>query len=115
MSQNPNPDYGEAIRDFQRGGWITTLFGGAGMLARMLITDECSPLIWWIRRIVASVIVGVLSYFTLWPMDISGIYKAVILTTSGMACPELIEIVVKKYRSKIPNETKKTKKRKSSR
>lgn len=107
---SPNPDYNEALKDFERGGWLTSLFGGAGMLARLLITDTNSTAIWWIRRIIASVIVGVISYFTLWPMNISGIYKAVILTTSGCACPEIIQLVVDKYRSEDKNDGKRKRK-----
>lgn len=105
----PGPDYEEAIKDFWRGGWLTALFGGAGMLARMLVTDTTSPLIWWVRRIMASVVVGVLSYFALWNADIPGLYKAVILTTSGMACPEIIEGIVNRYNKELKNGKKKNK------
>ena len=111
MNPPPNPEYEQAIRDFERGGWITSMFGGAGMLARMLITDESSPWIWWVRRIVASVIVGVLSYFALWNVEMSGMYKSIILATSGMACPEIIEGIRAQYKKRLGNEKQKTKKR----
>jgi hypothetical protein len=93
------PDYEAAMQDFKRGGWITALFGGAGMLARLLITDEAHPAIWWTRRILASVIIGVLSYFAVWPLELAGIYKSVILTFSGMAGPELIDWVIRQFRN----------------
>lgn len=96
------PDYEAAIQDFKRGGWITALFGGAGMLARLLVTDENHKAVWWIRRIVASVIIGVLSYFALWNVEIAGIYKSVILTFSGMAGPEVIEWVITQFKQ-APN------------
>ena len=95
---NSTPDYEAAIQDFKRGGWITALFGGAGMLARLLVTDEEHPIRWWVRRILASVIIGVLSYFALWGVEMAGIYKSVILTTSGMAGPELIDWVLRQYK-----------------
>ncbi|CAB5178451.1 hypothetical protein UFOVP157_1, partial [uncultured Caudovirales phage] len=32
---NPtDPDLAGAIQDFKKGGWVVSLFGGAGMLAR---------------------------------------------------------------------------------
>lgn len=102
-----DPDWGNAIADFKRGGWVTALFGLAGGLVRLLITDEAHPAIWWVRRLLASCIVGVLSYFALWGTDIPGIYKSIILTTSGMACPEIVDIVIKRYR----HESKKIVKR----
>jgi len=93
------PDYEAAIQDFKRGGWITALFGGAGMLARLLVTDEAHPALWWTRRILASVIIGVLSYFAVWPLELAGIYKSVILTFSGMAGPELIDWVIRQFQN----------------
>lgn len=93
------PDYEAAMQDFKRGGWITALFGGAGMLARLLVTDEAHPVLWWTRRILASVIIGVLSYFAVWPLELAGIYKSVILTFSGMAGPELIDWVIRQFRN----------------
>lgn len=103
-----DPDLAAAAVDFKRGGWITALFGLAGGLVRLLITDEAHPAIWWTRRLLASTIIGVLSYFALWGTDIPGIYKSVIMTTSGMACPELVDLIIKRYR----HEGKKTQKRK---
>lgn len=103
------PDYEAAMQDFKRGGWITALFGGAGMLARLLITDEANPAIWWTRRILASVIIGVLSYFAIWPMEIAGIYKSVILTFSGMAGPELVDWVIRQFRNAPDLNAKKPK------
>lgn len=108
MTSSTDPDLVGAMADFKRGGWITALFGLAGGLVRLLISDETSTAIWWVRRLLASCIVGVLSYFALWGVDIPGIYKSVILATSGMACPELIDITLKKYR----REGKKVVKRK---
>jgi hypothetical protein len=91
-----NPDFGAAADDFKRGGWVVSLLGGAGMLARMLITDQSSPLIIWIRKTIAAGIIGVIVYFALHSVDISGLYKALILAFSGMASPEVVELVVSK-------------------
>lgn len=94
---NNSPDYSAALEDFKRGGWITGLFGLGGMLVRLLITDEKSTVVMWVRKIIASVITGVLAYFALWGADMPGIYKSVILATSGMFCPEIVERLRKEY------------------
>lgn len=91
-----NPDFGAAAEDFKRGGWVVSLLGGAGMLARMLITDQSSKLIVWVRKTTAAGIIGVIVYFALHSVDISGLYKALILAFSGMASPEVVELVVSK-------------------
>jgi len=97
------PDYQEAISDFQRGGWITVLLGMLGMAIRLLVSDEKSTWIWWVRKLIAAGMSGILAYFLLWGVDMHGLYKSVILTTSGMVCPELVEIARKAYIKKTKN------------
>lgn len=109
-----NPDFGAAADDFKRGGWIVSLLGGAGMLARMLITDQTSPAIIWARKICAAGIIGVIVYFALHGVDMSGLYKALIMSLSGMASPEVVELVITKVNNakKPPNQEKPKPKRK---
>lgn len=94
MSTSPEQSFLSATEDFKRGGWIVTLLGGAGMLARMLLTDQSSPLIVWIRKCLAACIVGVLCYFALHQVVMPQIYKSIILSVSGMASPELMELII---------------------
>lgn len=101
---NNDYDYAAAIADFKRGGWITALFGGAGMLARLLISDKKHPAFWWIRRILASIIIGILSYFALWNVEMAGIYKSCLLTFSGMAGPEVIDVLLSKLNKAKSND-----------
>lgn len=109
---NPSsPDYAAAADDFKRGGWIVSLLGGAGMLARMLITDQSSKLIIWIRKILAAGIIGVITYFALHGVDIAGIYKALILAFSGMGSPEIVELVVSKINNAKDKQKPAAKKR----
>ena len=89
-----DPDLAGAIQDFKKGGWVVSLFGGAGMLARMLLTDKASPVMVWIRRTLAGSIIGVLAYFAVWGQPISGIYKAIILSVSGAIAPEALEHLI---------------------
>lgn len=95
-----DPDFVAAAKDFQRGGWIVAVFGFAGRLARMLISDEDSTVIKYIRHCFAGSIVGVLTYFVLYGQDISGINKSIIMATSGAFAPEIFERLRKKYNGK---------------
>jgi hypothetical protein len=94
MSTTPDQSFLAATEDFKRGGWIVTLLGGAGMLARMLLTDQSSPLIVWIRKCFAACIIGVLCYFALHQVVMPQIYKSILMSVAGMASPELMELVI---------------------
>ena len=94
MSTSPDQSFLAATEDFKRGGWIVTLLGGAGMLARMLLTDQSSPLIVWIRKCMAACIIGVLCYFALHQVVMPQIYKSILMSVAGMASPELMELVI---------------------
>lgn len=109
---NNDPDLANALADFKRGGWIVSLFGGAGMLARMLLTDQNSTIIVWIRKTLAGSIIGVLAYFAIWGQPISGIYKAIILSVSGAISPELLERAILTAKGYKNNERRTPKKRK---
>lgn len=109
---NPtDPDLAGAIQDFKKGGWVVSLFGGAGMLARMLLTDKASPVMVWIRKMLAGAIIGVLAYFAVWGQDISGIYKAIILSLSGAVAPEGLELLISRVKG-FNNDAKRATKRK---
>lgn len=95
-----DPDLMAAAKDFQRGGWIVAVFGFAGRLARMLISDEESTIVKYIRHCFAGSIVGVLAYFILYGQDISGINKSIIMATSGAFAPEIFERLRRKYNGK---------------
>lgn len=112
MSQNTDPDLLGATQDFLKGGWVVSLFGGAGMLARMLLTDQSSPVIVWFRKTLAGAIVGVLAYFAVWGQPISGIYKALILSCSGALSPEVFEYLISKLKGAqhVKQQTKRKRK-----
>lgn len=116
MSASPTneTDYAAAFDEFKRGGWIVSLLGGAGMLARLLLDDDNHPAMFWIRRFLAGTIVGCLCYFALYGQDIDGLKKAIILSTAGAGSPELMERVIKGY-GKGNNAKKNAKPRKRNR
>ena len=109
-----DPDFAQAAEDFRRGGWIVSLLGGAGMLARMLLTDESHPLVFWIRKVIAGAIVGIIVYFALHGTEMSGLNKSIIMSTAGAGSPELMEWIRKKFSKGLTNEkeTKSSKPRK---
>lgn len=110
-----DPNFQGAIEDFKKGGWVVSLLGGAGMLARMLLTDQSSRLIVWIRRTLAGSIVGVITYFAVWGQPIDGIYKAIILSVSGAVSPELLEYFISRVKGETKNVKNKSKKSKGKR
>lgn len=109
-----DPDFAAAAQDFKRGGWVVSLLGGAGMLARMLLTDESHPVIYYLRKIIAGAIVGVIIYFSLYGTSISGLNKSIIMSTAGAGAPEIMENIRKRFARGITNEeeTKTSRKRK---
>lgn len=107
-------EFAVALEDFKSGGWIVSVLGGAGMLARLLLDDEEHKVMFWIRRIIAGSIVGVLCYFAIALSDaeITGIKKAFLLSTAGAFSPELMEWALSKYKSKAKHgKSKKNRKR----
>ena len=106
-------NFGPAIEDFKRGGWIVSLFGAAGMLVRLLLTDKENKYWVWARKTFASSLVGVLTYFILHGITgIPAIYKAVILSLSGMMAPELFDLAINKlqrltYEKPVPARKRK--------
>lgn len=97
-------DLAAAARDFREGGWIVSILGGAGTIARLLVEDEGHPVRFWVFRIVAGAITGCICYFCLWGTPLSGIQKSVILSTAGAFSPELIARLKKKFsKGNLPN------------
>jgi hypothetical protein len=107
MSTPADESFVHATEDFKRGGWIVTLLGGAGMLARMLLTDQTSPLIVWIRKCTAACIIGVICYFALHGINMPQIYKSVLMSVAGMISPELMERIISKAKTHGKEPTKK--------
>ncbi len=99
-----DPDFAAAAQDFKRGGWVVSLLGGAGMLARMLLNDESHPVIYYLRKIIAGAIVGVIIYFALYGTSISGLQKSIIMSTAGAGAPEIMENIRKRFSKGITNE-----------
>lgn len=105
-------DFQPAIEDFKRGGWVVALLGGAGMAARMLLTDTDSPWVVWLRRISAGAIVGVLAFFATHGSDLSNLHRSVICSVAGAAAPEVVEEIRRRFVREASNAVLKKKNRK---
>ncbi len=104
-----DPDFASAAQDFKRGGWVVSLLGGAGMLARMLLDDEEHKAIYWLRRFIAGAIVGCITYFALHGVNMSDIHKSIIMSTAGAASPELMEQVRQRFSKGLKRNEKQSK------
>ncbi|NDB82261.1 MAG: hypothetical protein EB127_05910 [Alphaproteobacteria bacterium] len=99
----PDNNLDELLQQFKKGGWIMAILGGAGMLARLILTDAKYDTWIWIRKIIAGGITGIICYFALYGLDIDPIYKSVMCSMSGAIAPELFEILRNKLIKKLSN------------
>jgi hypothetical protein len=93
---SPDPDFGNAINEFRKGGWIVSLLGALGILARILLAKNKPTLIEGVKKITAGGITGVLVYFALHGTNIDPLYKGVIYSTAGAFAPELFGLLLDK-------------------
>ncbi len=95
----PDHNFQAAIEEFKKGGWIVAFLGGAGVCVRLLISSQEHDKWFWFQRIVAGTIMGVITYFALYNVEIEQIYKSVILSTSGAFSPEIMKFIEKKIKN----------------
>lgn len=96
---NPqDTDIVQVMEEFKKGGWIMAVLGSAGMLARLILTDEKYSFFIWLRKIIAGGITGVIVYFALYGLTIDPIYKSVLCSISGSIAPELFDFVKRKVK-----------------
>jgi hypothetical protein len=88
------------IEEFKKTGWVFGVLGGAGMLARLILTDEKYQAMKWIRMVVAGAIVGIICYFSIYKSDIDPFYKSVMSAVSGSLAPELFNWLRTKFLQK---------------
>lgn len=92
-------NFQQAIEEFKKGGWIVAILGGAGVCVRLLISSENHTWSFWAQRIIAGTIMGVITYFALYSVDIEMIYKSIILSTSGAFSPEIFKFIERKIKN----------------
>jgi hypothetical protein len=93
----------EYLDEFKKTGWVFGILGGAGMLARLILTDEKYNTTKWFRMVVAGAIVGVICHFATHNADIDPFYRNIICAISGSIAPELFNWVRSKFLQKASN------------
>lgn len=92
MSEPHSKDIIEAFKD---GGWIAALIGLGGMIARLLL-KPLKGMTWGkaLSHSTAAAIISLLVWYVIHESTLSEPVKAVILGLSGMAAPELMDVVL---------------------
>ena len=98
---NDQDSYSQIVAEFKRAGWIMGVLGAAGMIARLVFTNEKFAIFVWGRKVFAAAIVGIIVHFALYELDISEMYKSVLCAISGSFAPEVFESVRTKFLSKL--------------
>lgn len=83
------------IPKFLKGGWIVTLIGAAGMIARIAVSEDESPVSTVIKNICAAMIASSISWFILEQFEINSMIKAVTYGLVGLNSPELLKGITK--------------------
>jgi hypothetical protein len=85
----------EFIPKFIKGGWIVTLIGAAGMIARLVVSEEESNANSVLKNISAAMIASSISWFVLEQFEINSMFKALAYGLVGLNSPELLKGITK--------------------
>ena len=90
----------DLLKLFIEGGWLVSLIGAAGMLAR-LITSPLKRADWldYIKKIVVATITTTMAWFLIEQVELSSITKAITYGVIGVVSPELIQGLIKLAKS----------------
>jgi hypothetical protein len=83
------------IPKFIKGGWIVTLIGAAGMIAKLVVSEEENTANSVIRNISAAMIASSISWFILEQFEISSMIKALVYGLVGLNSPEILKGITK--------------------
>ena len=92
---------------FLESGWMVSIIGGAGMIAR-LISNPLKKANWtdYLRRIIVASITSTIAWFIVEQIDISSITKAITYGVVGVVSPELIDALINLSKSISKNPSK---------
>lgn len=85
----------EFIPKFLKGGWIVALIGGAGMIARLVVSEEETPMNIVVKNISAAMIASSITWFVMEQFEMNSMLKAVIYGLVGLNSPELLKGITK--------------------
>jgi hypothetical protein len=83
------------IPKFIKGGWIVTLIGAAGMIAKLVVSEEENTANSVIRNISAAMIASSISWFILEQFEINSMIKALAYGLVGLNSPEILKGITK--------------------
>jgi hypothetical protein len=83
------------IDKFLGGGWVVLLIGAAGMVARLVTTNENQTAGDVVKKMISSMIASLIAYFVMEQFEVDPMYKAVAYGLVGLNSPEIINGVLK--------------------
>jgi hypothetical protein len=83
------------IDKFLSGGWVVLLIGAAGMVARLVTTNENQSAGDVVKKMISSMIASLIAFFILEQFEVEPMYKALAYGLVGLNSPEIINGVLK--------------------
>jgi hypothetical protein len=83
------------IKNFLEGGWVVLLIGAAGMVARLVTTNENQTGADVAKKMISSMIASLIAWFIMEQFEINSMYKAITYGLVGLNSPEIINGVLK--------------------
>ena len=83
------------IANFLDGGWVVLLIGAAGMVARLVTTNEEQTASDVVKKMISSMIASLIAWFVMEQFEMDSMYKAVAYGLVGLNSPEIINGVLK--------------------
>lgn len=83
------------VANFINGGWVVLLIGAAGMVARLVTTNEEQTASDIVKKMVSSMIASLIAWFVMEQFEMDSMYKAVAYGLVGLNSPEIINGVLK--------------------
>jgi uncharacterized membrane protein YeaQ/YmgE (transglycosylase-associated protein family) len=83
------------IKNFLDGGWVVLMIGAAGMVARLVTTNEQQSSGEVVKKMISSMIASLIAWFVMEQFTMDSMYKAVAYGLVGLNSPEIIQGVLK--------------------
>jgi uncharacterized membrane protein YeaQ/YmgE (transglycosylase-associated protein family) len=83
------------IDKFLSGGWVVLLIGAAGMVARLVTTNENQSAGDVVKKMISSMIASLIAYFVMEQFQMDAMYKAIAYGLVGLNSPEIINGILK--------------------
>lgn len=91
------------IKLFKEGGWIVTVIGAGGMVARLIASSERGSWHYYVKRVIMAAIVSTIAFFIVEQINVSSFAKALTYGICGLISPEIIEAVIKLAKTMASN------------